>query len=131
MKREAELKAKFRRKLHEVLPNFMLLEYTTAGAPDRSIVGGGRQTNWEFKHATPDFDSPGIQELECMRLSAAGHCRYVIWQESSKGGGRRTLIVRPFDIHTRTNCRSLLSEDWCVDFDMGWLVEQVRKAHGV
>jgi len=84
-------------------------------------------TTWEFKHATPDFDSPGLQELTCMRLAASGHCRYVIWQESRHGSGKRTLIVHPDKVHDK----SLVHEDACVGFDHRWLVEYIRKAHGI
>lgn len=41
VKREAELKALFRREMRRRLPGFMLLQYATAGAPDREIVGAG------------------------------------------------------------------------------------------
>lgn len=127
MKREAELKSQFRKTMHRMLPSFYLLEYATNGAPDREIVGNGISTRWEFKHATPTFKSPLDQELTCCRLAAAAHCRYVIWWES--GPVQRTMIVHPLHVHKRTDW-TLTEESGCAGFDMAWLVDQVRKAHG-
>ena len=127
-KREAELKAAFGRELKRQLPAFIVLFYSTAGAPDRTILGNGRQTNWEFKHATPEYDSPGRQELICMRMATAGHCRYVIWWEAK--GTRETLIVHPRVVATSESWHPVAADAWCQGFDMRWLVEQVRKAHG-
>lgn len=127
-KREAELKARWRREMARRLPGFLLLQYATLGAPDREVVGLGVTTRWEFKHGTPDFCSPGSQELCCMRLAAAGHCRYVVWQENADGTGKRTSIVHPKKMHDREGW-SPEAETWCSGFDMRWLVEQMRKAH--
>src|SRR5687767_12677501 len=109
LKREAELKAAFRREMRQRLPGFLMLAYASAGAPDREIIGAGITTRWEFKHGTPDFLSHGDQELMCMRLAAAGHCRYVIWQESRAGLRQRTMIVHPRAVHAR----SLTPEAFC------------------
>lgn len=128
MKRESHLKSAFFKELLRQLPHFHVLEYATAGAPDRTIVGNGRQTNWEMKHGTPDFISHGHQELFCMRLAVAGHCRYVLWTETAKGTGPKTMIVHPRAMHARTlwvpEC-----EEWCVGYNHKWLVERVREAH--
>lgn len=128
MKREAELKSKFGAELQRTLVGFYLLAYATNGAPDRSVVGAGRQTNWEMKHATPDFLSPGDQELMCCRMAVASHCRYVIWYE--KGTIQRTMIVHPKKVMNRTGW-TLEAEASCSGFDMKWLVGEVRKAHGL
>jgi hypothetical protein len=127
-KREAELKAAFTQEMKQRLPAYVMLAFATAGAPDRSITGHGRTTHWEFKHATPDFQSDGLQELLCMRLAWMGHCRYVIWQESRNGDQQRTLIVHPRKVHEREGW-NLEAEAWCIGFNHRWLVEQVRKAH--
>jgi hypothetical protein len=126
MKREGELKSAFGRELKRQAPGFITLQYATNGAPDRSIIGYGRQTNWEAKHGTPDFKSPGDQELKCCRLAVCGHCRYIIWTEHR--GIERTLIVHPRKIMDRTSW-DLDAESWCMGFDMKWLVEQVLKEH--
>lgn len=128
MKREAELKSRFSEELKRQLPGFYVLQYATAGAPDRSIVGAGRQTNWEMKHATPEFRSPGDQELLCARLALISHCRYVIWWE--RGSLQRTMIVHPLQIMNRISW-NLEPESSCIGFDMRWLVDQVRKVHGL
>ena len=125
-KREGELKSQFAAELKRQLPGFYLLQYSTNGAPDREIVGAGRSTRWEMKHGTPDFLSPGDQELMCCRLAVAAHCKYVIWQDIR--GIQRTLIVRPRDVKERTSWL-LDAEASCSGFNMRWLVEQVRIAH--
>ena len=133
MKREGELKSLFGKELKRQLPGFLTLAYLTNGAPDRSIVGAAKQSNWEMKHATPDFKSPGDQELMCCRLAVAAHCRYVIWEE--KNGILRTLIVHPQHVIRKGapsiahSSVGLIAEVWCIGFDMNWLVKHVRKVH--
>lgn len=124
-KREAELKSALFAELERQLPRFYTLLYATAAAPDRSIVGGGRQTNWEFKHCTPSFVSHGNQELMCMRLAEAGYCRYVMWWESATGVGQRTMVVHPRAVHDR----SLVPEAWAAGFDHQWLVKFIKQVH--
>ena len=127
MKREGELKSAFTKELKRQLPDFYVLQYATSGAPDREIVGAGVTTRWEMKHATPDFVSPGDQELMCCRLAVAGHCRYVIWWENAQGIGQRTMIVHP----NRVLDQSLVPEVWCQGHDHRWLVQQIRMAHRI
>lgn len=128
MKREAELKSAFSQTLRRRLPTFYTLLLASAGAPDRAIIGAGKTSWLEFKHATPSFRSPGLQELTCMRLAIAGYCRYVIWYETAKGNGQRTMIVHPKVVHERTSWQ-LTPEAWTMGFDHEWLVEQIRKVH--
>jgi hypothetical protein len=135
-KREAELKQQFTVAMKQELPTFLMLQYASAGAPDREIVGAGKTTRWEFKHATPSFSSPGLQELTCARLDAVSHCRYVIWLETA--AQLRTIIIPPMLLWKRheagdsgdPDARLLEPESWCEGFDMTWLVDQVRMAHG-
>lgn len=126
MKREAGLKSLFRAELERQLPGFMMLQYLSNGAPDREILGYGISSRWEFKHGTPDFDSPGDQALVCSRIAAVAHCRYVIWQEHR--GIEKTMIVHPLKVLRRESW-GVEAEAWCVGFDMRWLVEQVKKVH--
>lgn len=129
MKREAALKAAFFKELKAQCPSYYVLGYSTAGAPDKSIVGGGRQTNWEYKHATPDFVSHENQELFCTRMAMVSHCRYVFWWESSGGTGKRTMIVHPVKVLRREG-NHLTPEAWTSGFDHEWLVEQIKRVHG-
>jgi hypothetical protein len=126
VKREAELKSKLNQELKRQLPGFYVLAYATNGAPDRSIVGAGRQSNWEMKHGTPDFKSPADQELMCCRMAIAAHCRYVIWYE--RGSVQKTMIVHPKQILERISW-DVIPESFCVGFDMRWLVKEIRKVH--
>lgn len=125
MKREGELKAAWAREMRQQLPQFYIFQIMTAGWPDRGVVGNSRTTFWEFKHATPDFDSPGNQQLFCRRLAAHAYCRYVVWWESVHGLGHRTMIVHPRHVHDG----SLLPESSTTGFDHRWLVEKMREAH--
>lgn len=128
MKREAELKSKLGAELRRQLPGFLVLAYATNGAPDREIVGAGVTTRWECKHATPDFLSPGDQELMCCRLAVVAHCRYIIWFEHH--GIQKTMIVHPKQVMERVGW-NLIPETFCVGFDMWWLVGQIKLAHGL
>jgi hypothetical protein len=130
MKIEAQLKQQFTKELKRQLPGAVVLQYATNGAPDREVVYNGISTRWEFKHATPRFESPGIQELMCARLGAVSHCRYVIWHQWKDV--KRTLIVQPQSVIGQNGSgRNIEPEAFCSGFDMQWLVNEVRKAHGV
>lgn len=128
-KEEAKLKSGFMRELEKQLPGFVTLRYATAGAPDREIVGNHKVSHWEYKHGTPAFRSPGLQELVMCRLALVGHARYVIWRETPHGG-KSTMIVHPLVVHLRTDW-DLQPEAVTIGFDHRWLVEQVKRVHGV
>ena len=123
-KRESELKAALMRELRAQLPGYVHLRHEdrfTSGHPDISITGCGRTTWLEAKHATPKFDSDGIQELTMLRLAAAGSAYYVIWHE--KNSVKKTMIVHPKHLH------DLMPETFCVGFDHKFIVEYVKKVH--
>jgi hypothetical protein len=75
------------------------------GTPDISITGLGFTSWWEIKCANPTFDSPGIQELTCIRLAVAGYCRYLIY-DFERLKNPTTYIIHPKDIRhgKRTPC---------------------------
>lgn len=127
MKREGELKSAFTTAIKDV-PGFYMLHFASRAAPDRVIIGGGRSSYWEFKHGTPSFESPGDQELMCMRIASADYCRYVIWQENVQGHGQRTLVVHPREVFERKGW-SFTPEAWCVGYDHHWLVRYIRSIH--
>lgn len=128
-KRESQLKSALRDALEKRCPSFLVMHLADAGGPDWIVAGNGRMTAWEFKHATPDFTSHGNQALYCARVNAqGGHCRYVLWQEH--GLIKRTMIVNPRVILERTSY-FVEPEVFCVGFDHRWLVEEMRKAHGL
>lgn len=129
-KREAELKTAFSRELRHQIPGAVTIMHSTTGAPDRAITFGGHTTYLEFKHGTPVFDSPGIQELCCARLEATGSCRYVIWQENANGIGQRTLIVRPRMVMDRGSW-NLVAEETFQGFDHKSVVLWLRRSHNV
>lgn len=129
---EGKLKQAFTQELKRQLPDFIVQRFITNASPDRSITGNGVTTHWEFKHGTPAFESPGDQELMCMRLAVQGHCRYVVWQESSKGVGKRTMVLHPRDVFRRSSGSWTFNpEAWCVGYDHKWLVDEISKWHGV
>lgn len=96
---EGKLKASLFRRLHQDAPNLIILQLATAGAPDREVIGNGFTSHWECKHGTPQFVSPGNQELMCQRIEVQGYCRYILWLEDEHGRDKRTLIVRPRHIN--------------------------------
>jgi hypothetical protein len=130
VKREAELKAIAMQELKRQRPQYIIQSFSTLGSPDRSVTGSGMTTHWEFKHGTPDFDSPGVQELMCIRLALHGHCRYVIWQEAPTGKMARTMIVHPRAVHARIGW-ALDPEAFCIGYNPRWLIEQIVKTHEI
>lgn len=124
---ESGLKAALLKEMRLQLPGFVIQAHADglrSGVPDWSVDGNGRTSWLEFKHATPDFSSRGIQELTMLRLAAASYARYVVWWENAQGTGKRTLIVHP------KNLKDLVPEAWCVGHNHRWLVEWIRARHG-
>jgi len=60
-----------------------------------------------------------------MRIAVQAHCRYVLWKEDRHG--ERTLIVHPRHVHEKTGVYELS----CEGFDHIWLVNQVKRVHGL
>ena len=135
-KREADLKARFTRELKVQRPTWLSLLQGTAGAADRALVGEGRTSWLEMKHATPDFRSPGLQELMCKRLEEQSRCWYIIWAENAAGGEQRTLLVLPSKLLLVPRRSSGLKSayalshfDSCAGYDMKWLVRRIIELH--
>ena len=126
MKREAKLKSAFGEALQKRKRSWLNFSMLTAGAPDRVIIGSGETSFWEFKHATPGFDSPGLQELICKRIATQGKCYYVVWYEDANGQNKRTIIVHPEVLIARRHLEAVM---YCDGFDMEWLVEHVIRLH--
>jgi len=134
-KAEAELRSAFMAVAERVLTplQFVLLRHEdirTGGIPDLSVTGLGKTTWWEFKHATPYFESPGNQELTMMRLAVNGYARYIIWSEGG-GNPKMTNIVEPKEIFRqgREGQRQFIAEHCAVGYDHFWLTKQILKAH--
>lgn len=134
VKRESELKSAFLKEMKRQLPSFVVLNHEDVregGHPDKSIIGNGMTSWFEFKHATPKFESPDPQWRTCRRIERQGFCRYVIWWEG--GRNQKTLIVRPGLLSTSGSNLSLLDidqiEESTVGFDMDWLCKYVRRVH--
>ena len=101
-KRENEIKQAYWQRFHELYPPSAYFathhqDVRKSGYPDDSLHGFGKSSFWEFKHATPNFSSPGVQELTCARIARHGFsCLYVLFFESASR--RRTLIAHPRDV---------------------------------
>jgi hypothetical protein len=126
-KDEAKLKSDFIKEIKAHSHGVVIIHHEdvrTSGIPDISITFNGRTTWWELKHATPQFDSPGIQELTMLRLNAHGFARYLIYYES-KVASRQTLIVDPkyLDVY------ETLPEMRFSGFNSCDLIHQVMAAH--
>lgn len=130
-KRESPLKSALMQLAKTQLPRFELLRHEdvrSSGHPDLSATGLDYTSWWEFKHATPDFESNALQELTCRRLNANGFCRYVIWQENAIDAHQRTLIVNPEAMSAREGW-ALQPEIWWMCFDHAKLLHYIKHVH--
>lgn len=96
-KRESELQAaclfEMRRQVSKRYEVVTIQDVRKSGWPDVALNGFGKTTWWEFKHATPSFSSPGIQEHICRRLAKTSYCRYIVYYETRSDVC--TYIVHP------------------------------------
>jgi len=125
-KRENELKSRSVEALRKAAPSFVVQVHQQirhSGTPDISVDGNRVGSWWEFKHATPGFESHGLQELTCLRLAAATYCRYIIFYENADGVDKRTLIVHPKRVH------DLFPEAFTLGHDHAWIAEFIKKVH--
>lgn len=137
-KRESEFKAALAKRVTSLLPGWVRFGHADLrpGVPDWSLTGLGATSWWEFKHATPMFESRGHQELMCLRLEGAGRCRYVIWAENADGTNQRTLIVRPraFRFAPRhgllRDVREIDVEATFAGFEHDSVIQWIKKFHG-
>lgn len=130
LKRENELKAKLVERTRIRLPGFVLQlhqQVRGSGTPDLSLDGLARGSWWEVKHATPDFLSPGIQEVTCCRLAAANFCRYIIYFDD--GHKKQTRIVHPVAVRDRVGWDYPI-ETFCVGIDHEFVIDYMEKRHG-
>lgn len=103
-KRENEIKDAYWKRFEHIYPAhyYFVMQHQdvrNSGYPDNSLNGFGFSSWWEFKHATPNFSSHGLQELTCMRLAKHSYCRYVLFYEHRDM--LKTLIVHPRDVYQR------------------------------
>lgn len=116
-KRENELKAQsvaeVERQFGTLFFALPLQDVRKSGHPDVTFSAFDKTTWWEYKHATPRFRSPGIQEHICQRLAHTSYCRYVIYFED-KHSMTRTAIYHPEDV---AGCKGDLS---CADPEIEW-----------
>ncbi len=85
-KREDELKAQLFDEARKLPTSYFLLpiqDVRKSGTPDFTFNGANRTSWWEVKHATPNFESPGIQEVTCHRLARTSFCRYIIYVDTA------------------------------------------------
>lgn len=127
---ENDINQRMEKRLKELLPGFVIMKHNErakSGWPDFSIVGMGSCSQWEVKLADPTFDSPGIQELTCMRLAVAGYCRYIIFDIRDGQDNPNTLIVHPKDLK-QWNAPDK-RERFAVGFAFNMIAESIRSAH--
>lgn len=132
---ETSLKADLMECMRTNLRGFIGLRHEDklqAGIPDISVTGLGRTSWWEAKFADPDFTSRGIQELTMLRLAAAGHARYLIYDASKFVP--RILIVHPkhfkewaTEFEAWVDCRA--DAKGAPIFDQKWVVDHIRRVH--
>lgn len=124
---ESFYKGKLMAQLRLSFPGFVLLRHedmAMSGLPDIEILGNGRCSYWEAKHATPRFEKKAIQTLTMTRMNRAGiHARYIIWEEHHDI--KRTLIVHPSMINEWTARQETVASG----IDHLAIVEAIRKVH--
>jgi hypothetical protein len=99
-----------------------------SGWPDTIIHGFGCATSWEFKHATPNFSSPGIQEVTCGRIARHSFCRYVLFFETAKR--QNILIARPRNVIGRKGkTNDIVAETVLDGFDFDALASFIYDVH--
>lgn len=124
---ESYHKGKLMAQLRLSFPGFVFLRHedvSMSGLPDIEILGNGRCSYWEAKHATPRFEKKPIQTLMMTRMTRADiHARYIIWEEHHEI--QRTLIVHPSMINVWTARPEVVASG----IDHLAIVEAVRKVH--
>jgi hypothetical protein len=141
-KQEAELKAKFMNRVRELEPNWRCFRHEdilTGGIPDVSTTGNKRTCWLEFKHATPNFTTNGLQEITCRDLSIVGFCYHVIFHEGrtkpSNMEFKQTVIISPSHVRGKKgNMKDILNGSACFScsgFDNDFIINFLRKfVHG-
>lgn len=121
--------------LRTTFPNAVILKLAdraTIGVLD-VVINLNRITSWfEMKHATPDFDSSGIQDLNALRLAKeSAYCRYLFFHEYDDE--KCQYLVHPKDYHTWSQPprigRYEAAQQGFRDFTM--LENVIRKVHHV
>lgn len=133
-KQETKLRSAYLPIAKELMPNpdWVHLRHEdvrSGGHPDYSLSGKHRTSWWEFKHATPLFESDLRQRTICQWLAHASYCRYVIWEETEDF--KRTLIVHPKNVKFSTMMigQTVEVEASCSGFNHRWLAEYMYKVH--
>lgn len=137
-KDETGLKSKQVKAIKLYLPTYLAIRHEdvrTCGTPDMSLSGNGKTSWWEFKHATPNFSTTGIQELTCSQLAIKSFCRYVFYYEDVQNTVRTYIIHPRAVINHKGNFSAVLANailtdiNWRIGFDFKWITEQMRLAH--
>lgn len=134
---EEVLRAELMDEIRYRLPRFVAFRHEdirTSGIPDIELNGNGRTTHWETKHGTPEFTSPGIQELTNQRLARQSHSRYIIWQQGwypTDLEVMRVMIVHPDNVRNRQSFVDIIPERMTAGRGMFWLVSCMAAAHNV
>lgn len=127
MSRESGYKQALMQHLRKNLPGFVLLRHedrAMAGIPDIQVIGHGRSSWWEAKHATPDFENKMIQTVMMRRIIRAGLlARYIIWEEHHDI--KRTFIVHPSLINKWT----ARPESFASGINHDLILEAIQKVH--
>lgn len=134
-KDETGIKSALMREIKVGMPGYVALRHEDvrrSGDPDLSVTGLKLTSWWEAKHATPDFESKGIQDRVMDRLAQVGFARYLIYFED--GIDKAVFIVHPQNLARFRKANDMLdrkmaSHAWAPDFNHAFVVAFMVSTH--
>lgn len=130
---EADLKSALVTVMRAELPKFEIFRHedrATFGVPDLSVTGFGWTSWWEVKHATPNFETQGVQAVTVSKLNIAGYARYIIYREI--GHEKHVIIARPdhvFKLHTGQRVDLWTTLPRIPHFNHRYIAKHIRDVH--
>jgi hypothetical protein len=100
----------------------------TSGYADSQLLGNKIASFWEFKHATPNFKTYGLQEITAQMVDLHTYCRYVLFVEFD--GHMATWIVHPDNVRNSAGILTRIEPEYKVSgHDFDWLADFMKKVH--
>lgn len=131
-KRETELRDAYFKRFDKLYPGPMYFrmhvqDVRTSGYPDTQLLGFGRATFWEFKHATPTFKTYGLQEITAQIIDSKTFCRYIIFVQDEVGAS--IWIVHPSQIRNCAGKLDHVTPEHRFDWDFDAVAQYMHSVH--